>query len=158
MNRMSAYYLIGASVAALTIATPALAQAPEEQAATSNTGFDAQIIIVEARRRGEDIQDVPAVVNAVTEQAIGNLNIRTFNEVQALAPGLELTNNANGIGGNARLRGVNFDANASGNSGTIQFYFNDAPLSPGAVLQQICLLYTSPSPRDRTRSRMPSSA
>ena len=26
------------------------------------------------------------------------------------------------------------------------------------VLMQICLLYTSPSPRDRTRSRMPSSA
>ena len=26
------------------------------------------------------------------------------------------------------------------------------------VLQQGCLLYTSPSPRDRTRSRMPSSA
>ena len=25
-------------------------------------------------------------------------------------------------------------------------------------LLQICLLYTSPSPRDRTRSRMPSSA
>ena len=25
-------------------------------------------------------------------------------------------------------------------------------------LQQCCLLYTSPSPRDRTRSRMPSSA
>ena len=26
------------------------------------------------------------------------------------------------------------------------------------VLWSICLLYTSPSPRDRTRSRMPSSA
>ena len=26
------------------------------------------------------------------------------------------------------------------------------------VLDTICLLYTSPSPRDRTRSRMPSSA
>ena len=26
------------------------------------------------------------------------------------------------------------------------------------ILQNICLLYTSPSPRDRTRSRMPSSA
>ena len=26
------------------------------------------------------------------------------------------------------------------------------------VLSQLCLLYTSPSPRDRTRSRMPSSA
>ena len=28
----------------------------------------------------------------------------------------------------------------------------------GAVLENGCLLYTSPSPRDRTRSRMPSSA
>ena len=27
-----------------------------------------------------------------------------------------------------------------------------------ARLREICLLYTSPSPRDRTRSRMPSSA
>ena len=27
-----------------------------------------------------------------------------------------------------------------------------------AVLSVVCLLYTSPSPRDRTRSRMPSSA
>ena len=26
------------------------------------------------------------------------------------------------------------------------------------ALAQVCLLYTSPSPRDRTRSRMPSSA
>ena len=28
----------------------------------------------------------------------------------------------------------------------------------GGVLVYLCLLYTSPSPRDRTRSRMPSSA
>ena len=28
----------------------------------------------------------------------------------------------------------------------------------GSVLGYVCLLYTSPSPRDRTRSRMPSSA
>ena len=27
-----------------------------------------------------------------------------------------------------------------------------------STLEKICLLYTSPSPRDRTRSRMPSSA
>ena len=30
--------------------------------------------------------------------------------------------------------------------------------SPGGVVHEGCLLYTSPSPRDRTRSRMPSSA
>ena len=34
------------------------------------------------------------------------------------------------------------------------FYFE----SYETMLAQVCLLYTSPSPRDRTRSRMPSSA
>ena len=32
------------------------------------------------------------------------------------------------------------------------------PKDDSALLIEICLLYTSPSPRDRTRSRMPSSA
>ena len=32
------------------------------------------------------------------------------------------------------------------------------PRSQVAVVRMDCLLYTSPSPRDRTRSRMPSSA
>ena len=31
-------------------------------------------------------------------------------------------------------------------------------LGSGSAYPDICLLYTSPSPRDRTRSRMPSSA
>ena len=39
----------------------------------------------------------------------------------------------------------------------------NSPISPSGEVQPIellisCLLYTSPSPRDRTRSRMPSSA
>ena len=33
-----------------------------------------------------------------------------------------------------------------------------ATVLPNSVEYYICLLYTSPSPRDRTRSRMPSSA
>ena len=44
-----------------------------------------------------------------------------------------------------------------GANGAFQVLDNHAPivsiLNPGT-----CLLYTSPSPRDRTRSRMPSSA
>ena len=31
-------------------------------------------------------------------------------------------------------------------------------IMPDLILLDVCLLYTSPSPRDRTRSRMPSSA
>ena len=41
-------------------------------------------------------------------------------------------------------------------TGGLQFYAMS--WSGNHVLRKICLLYTSPSPRDRTRSRMPSSA
>ena len=37
-------------------------------------------------------------------------------------------------------------------------YFPDPDLLPLNISNESCLLYTSPSPRDRTRSRMPSSA
>ena len=36
--------------------------------------------------------------------------------------------------------------------------YGENPHQVGARYRQACLLYTSPSPRDRTRSRMPSSA
>ena len=35
---------------------------------------------------------------------------------------------------------------------------NDEPAAAVSAALKTCLLYTSPSPRDRTRSRMPSSA
>ena len=37
-------------------------------------------------------------------------------------------------------------------------HFRDALLAEDIRVKYTCLLYTSPSPRDRTRSRMPSSA
>ena len=43
-----------------------------------------------------------------------------------------------------------------GNGGTTRSILSALPAN--AKLLSICLLYTSPSPRDRTRSRMPSSA
>ena len=67
-----------------------------------------------------------------------------------LAPGeiMALTGR-NGMGKTTLLRGI--IGLTSVRRGTAQF--------AGADLRsQTCLLYTSPSPRDRTRSRMPSSA
>ena len=39
----------------------------------------------------------------------------------------------------------------------LAFMFTELPTEVGELCK-VCLLYTSPSPRDRTRSRMPSSA
>ena len=40
----------------------------------------------------------------------------------------------------------------------VPLIFLESFSAPAMVLNIACLLYTSPSPRDRTRSRMPSSA
>ncbi|WP_238475365.1 TonB-dependent receptor [Sphingomonas cavernae] len=130
---------MGVSLFALMAPAQAMAQeaAPQQAEATVEEDAGEPVIIVQARRRDEDVQDVPSVINAVTAAEIQNLNLRDFTEVKTLAPGLELNTNANGIGGNARMRGVNFDTNASGNNATVEFYYNDAPISAGVILQQM---------------------
>mgnify|MGYP001171458889 CR=1 FL=1 len=133
MRLISALLLCSASIASLS--APALAQSADTGA--SDDAITENVIIVQTRRRDEDVQDVPAVINAVTAEDVSKLNIRDFKEVAAIVPGLQLTVEPNGVGGNARMRGVNFDVNASGNNPTVEFYFNDAPITAGVILQQM---------------------
>lgn len=140
MKRHLLRILAGSSAIALATAAQAApldqptAAAQPAQAAPA---AEVEVVVVTARRRDESIQDVPAVVNAVTTEELTKLNIRDFTEVQNVVPGLSLSNNANGIGGSAQVRGVNFEVNASGNNATVEFYQNDAPITAGVVLQQM---------------------
>jgi iron complex outermembrane recepter protein len=121
-----------AGVSMVTLATQAWAQEappPAQPSARATTAADSEEIVVTARRRQESVQDVPQVVNAVTSESIEKLNLRKFEDITALVPGLQMRPNANGIGSVTTIRGVNFDVNQSGNNGTVQFYFNEAPLS-----------------------------
>lgn len=122
--------LAGASL--ISLATPAFAAE-----AASDESADNAPIIVEARRKDEDVQEVPQVVNAVTSQQLDKLNIREAKDITSLVPGLQLVPPPNGIGGVATMRGVNFDVNASGNNGTVEFYLNDAPMQTGVALQAL---------------------
>jgi iron complex outermembrane receptor protein len=136
--------LTGASL--LCIATAAIGQTTPAASsghvatggATAIDATDASAdIVVTARRRDESLQDVPMVVNAVTQEEAEKLNFRTFQDVQAVVPGLNLSTQSNGTGGSVTLRGVNFDVNASGFNPTVQFYYNDAPIDSGLVLQSL---------------------
>ncbi|MCE7797139.1 TonB-dependent receptor [Sphingobium sufflavum] len=116
------FVLAGVSLASLAV--PAMAQ---EQAADNE-------IIVTARRREEDIQDVPLVINAITSAQAQKLNIRDAVDVQTLVPGLQLRNESGGIGGSAQMRGIQYDVNA-GAAPTVAFYQNDAPVEASMLLQ-----------------------
>lgn len=130
--------LIGALMAssAAVIASPAVAQVSVETSgqAEAKSLDSLQTIIVTARRRDENVQDVPVVINTVSADDIAKLNLREFNEVETLVPGLQLRNEANGIGASAQIRGVAFDITAS-TQPSVDFYLNDAPIDAPIILQ-----------------------
>ena len=120
-----------ACVSLAAISHPAMAQnTPANEEAIA----DVETIVVQARRRVESVQEVPLVVNVVDSESIDKLNVRDGTEVQSLVPGLQLRNEANGIGASGQVRGVQFDITASVDP-TVAFYLNDAYIDAGSVLQ-----------------------
>ena len=126
-----------AGVSLLSLSAPAFAQVAQGEAPPVDEGISGEEIVVSARRRDEGVQDVPTVVQAVTAEDISKLNLRRFEDITSVVPGLSLAANPNGIGVTASVRGVNYDVNVSGNNGTIQFYQNDVPVSAGLMFNAL---------------------
>src|SRR5246500_2495602 len=93
-------------------------------------------IVVTARRRAESLQEVPQTVNAVTSESLQKLNIRQFQDVQAVVPGLSLASATNGFSAAASLRGVTFDV-TTGAQPTVALYLNDAPVQALFLFQSL---------------------
>ncbi|MCP3735914.1 TonB-dependent receptor [Sphingomonas sp. RP10(2022)] len=138
------------SVSVLALASsPALAQqaadsatnpAPAAAQSTADTatsppapGGDSGDIIVTAQKRAERLQDVPKSVNVVQGDTIQKLNLRSFAEIDQLAPGLSLTAKEPTTN-SVTLRGVGFDPN-SGTSPTVDIYFNETPLDSSSAFR-----------------------
>jgi iron complex outermembrane receptor protein len=137
MKRMISLAFAGAS--ALAIASAADAQnapAPPPAAAAPAQGATLGEIVVTARRRSESLQEVPQTVNAVTADTLQKLNIRQFQDIQSVVPGLSLQPTPTGFQNAASLRGVSFDVN-TGAQPTVAFYLNDAPVQLSFLFQSM---------------------
>ncbi len=124
-------------ISALAYTAPALAQGAEVQeadgAATGDLAGDGEIVVT-ARRRDENVQDVPQTVNVVTAAQVEKLNLRNFTEISSVVPGLQLQQQS-AFTNTATVRGIAFDPGASGNNPSVEFYLNDAPISSGFLFQ-----------------------
>lgn len=121
--------------AAAVIPLIAAAPIPEALGQTGGTSFALEEIVVTARRRDEGVQSVPLTVNVVTSQALEELNIRRLEDLKTIVAGLTLSEDA--IAPNASVRGVRFDAFASGNNSTVEFYLNDSPIVSSVAMQAL---------------------
>lgn len=92
-------------------------------------------VIVTAQRRGENIQDVPMTVTAISGEQVKELNLFRFEDIQQLSPGLSLQSEG-AFGSVAQLRGVGFDSNASA-SPAVDIYINESPVDANYAFQSI---------------------
>lgn len=133
LGRSSSLVFAGVLMPFLAVSAPA-AVAVEGASA----GYDKSIeeVLVMARRKGEDIQDVPQTINALGTDEVNKLGMLGFEDVEMAIPGLTLETGGNGFSSSASLRGVGFSAD-SGASPTVEFYLNDAPVESNLIFQSM---------------------
>jgi iron complex outermembrane receptor protein len=134
--------LAGASLVALAAAAhaqdvPPAARAPAPPSpADVRDGALVSEVVVTARRRSERLQDVPQSVNAVTADTLQKLQLKQFQDIQTVVPGLTLSQGSSGFQAEASLRGVTFDVN-TGAQPTVAMYLNDAPVEANFLFQSL---------------------
>jgi len=92
MNKISAICTaLMVSTAGGMIAAPVNAQdtTPTTDEVTDESG---PVILVTARKRVEDIQDVPLAVSVLTDEGLRDANVFSFEDLAAATPGLAFTN------------------------------------------------------------------
>lgn len=112
----------------LAMAFPAAAFAQETPADDEAASDD--VILVEARRNPENVQDVPVAVQVVSGDSLQKLAITSVEEVSKLAPGLTLVNA--GSNTSVTLRGVTW-LPGSGTPAT-PIYYNDIAFDSAQVI------------------------
>ena len=148
------------AVSALSICwslLPIYTQAEESLARGSGESSMEQVVVTGTRTE-RLLSDSPIPIDVINAVEIGRISQGTLEPVLELLSGVDITRNDKD----------GFNVQIQGYSGTNVLVLVDglrviSPTGDGADFGQIaalnvCLLYTSPSPRDKRQSRMPSSA
>lgn len=112
---------------------PASAQVAADNEAEYASSND---IVVTARRKNENLQDVPLTVTAVTDANLKELNLFTGADLPAVVPGLSLAPRPGQGDPVLSLRGAAKGDNSTAQP-TVQTYLNEAPMSATLAFQGI---------------------
>ena len=152
-HRAHIHIHIAAALSVWSLATPGIAFAQN----TAANSAEIQNINVTANRRSENLQNVNVSVTAISSATLAERNLTDLSQLETISAGF--TFSRSGADARPSIRGVRTE-NVAVNADTTIGYFVDGIYKSRAqqAMLGFCLLYTSPSPRDRQKSRMPSSA
>jgi iron complex outermembrane receptor protein len=94
--------LSGVALGGIAIAAPASAQ---DAAAAEDEGNRSEIVVT-ARKRDEDVQSVPIVINAFSAEDLAERNIQTLSDLGNSTPGIVMNNIAGGNTQTIYIRGL----------------------------------------------------
>jgi iron complex outermembrane recepter protein len=116
-------YAVAAILGGTSVAASAQEQTPGSSIETTSEGITE--VIVTAQRRSEKMQDVPISMQALTGEALQQLNIKTFDDYLKYLP--NVTSASNGPGQNeVFMRGLSAGSQASQGSGSTGLWPNVA--------------------------------
>ncbi|ESZ85406.1 MAG: TonB-denpendent receptor [Blastomonas sp. CACIA14H2] len=129
---------LGVAAAALTALAPA-AIAQEAQEKEANTADDGSVIVVTARRRTENLQDVPIAISAFSAERLENQGALDITDISQITPNTTLENSR---GTNSTLtafiRGVGQQDPVPGFEAGVGIYLDDVYLNrPQAAVLDI---------------------
>ncbi|HLG88212.1 MAG TPA: TonB-dependent receptor [Alphaproteobacteria bacterium] len=115
--------LSGVAVLLVPIAFHPAAAQPAQQAAAGAT--DLEEIVVTARRRAENLQQVPVSVTAISGATLQEQHVQTLQEIQYMVPSLNIDSNNTRDADNFNLRGQGTTYQADP---AVVVYFAEVPL------------------------------
>ncbi|MEM1051676.1 MAG: TonB-dependent receptor [Pseudomonadota bacterium] len=135
LTARSALYA-GAALVGLA-AIPSSAQAQEQDAAANEQDADAEgpVIIVQARRQNESLQDVPVTVTAISGETLERFGVDQVADVTSRVPTLNVQVGGSGSGGQLSLRGVGSSNISAAFDSAVAFDFDGVQVSSMRLVQ-----------------------
>ncbi len=125
----------GAAIAAFA-SMPQVAFAQDSDAEEAqDRGFDDNVIIVQARRQDESLQDVPVTVTAIGGATLERYGIDEIADVQSRVPALTIQVGGSGAGGSINLRGVGSSAISAAFDSAVAFDIDGVQVSTARLVQ-----------------------
>lgn len=124
--------LCGAALSSLT-AMPSVAFA--QDAETAEDGSEERVIIVQARRQNETLQEVPVTVTAIGGDTLQKYNIDQVADVVSRVPTLNVQSGGSGSGGQISLRGVGSSNISAAFDSAVAFEYDGVVVSTMRMVQ-----------------------
>ena len=141
LNGRARALLLSASVTALLACGAPTAFAADAQASADTTAGDTgpatlDEVIVSARKRDENIQNVPAAVTALTGKQLDHYALRSIEEIAAGTPQLTVSRGSSGSGASISLRGIGSSSTSIGIEQSVAVIVDGVYYGQGRIINE----------------------